>query len=172
MDLTLCTRANPFAPSWNTSCEIARRHRWLLGQEHDLPTCACNLQRQLSGDIPGPRRISFRGPTCRPPSGMSPLPVRVMTDRQNISETRKTTNSDPGFFQIARSRPVVTRAVRIALVVGTILAVINHGDRLLVGDINMNAALKILLSFCVPYSVSTYSSVLAIRENSITQKLE
>lgn len=74
-----------------------------------------------------------------------------------------------GFWQISRRKPVVRRAVRIALVVGTILAVINHGDRLLLGDINFNVGLKILMTFCVPYSVSTYSSVLAIRENSITQ---
>ncbi|MFX4300429.1 nitrate/nitrite transporter NrtS [Pseudosulfitobacter pseudonitzschiae] len=67
---------------------------------------------------------------------------------------------------------MVVRAVRIALVFGAILAAINHGDRLLLGDIDINAMLKILLTFCVPYSVSTYSSVLAIRENSITQKLE
>lgn len=73
-----------------------------------------------------------------------------------------------GFWQIALSKPVVKRAMRIAIVVGTILAAINHGDRLLLGDVDFNAALKILLTFCVPYSVSTYSSVLAIRENSIT----
>lgn len=69
-----------------------------------------------------------------------------------------------GFWEIAFSRLVVKRAVRIALVVGTILAVINHGDRIFQGDINLTVALKVLLTFFVPYSVSTYSSVLAIRE--------
>lgn len=82
------------------------------------------------------------------------------------------TNADFGFMRIAGSRPVVIRAVRIALVVGTVLAAINHGDRLFLGDIDLSTALKILLTFCVPYSVSTYSSVLAIRENSITQGFE
>lgn len=79
--------------------------------------------------------------------------------------------SSTGFWQIAFSRTVVKRAARIALVVGTVLAVINHGDRLIQGDLNWNTLLKILLTFCVPYSVSTYSSVLAIRDNNKTQKL-
>ena len=61
---------------------------------------------------------------------------------------------------------MVRRATRVALIVGIILAAINHGDRLLQGDIDLNAALKIALTFCVPYAVSTYSAVAAIREKS------
>ena len=80
--------------------------------------------------------------------------------------------SQIGFWEIASKRQVIKRATRIALVVGTILAIINHGDHIIRGDINLNVALKILLTFCVPYSVSTYSSVLAIRENSITERTE
>ena len=81
-------------------------------------------------------------------------------------------NLELKFWPLATSKPVVKRAARIALVVGTILAIINHGDRMLFGGFSLEALLKILLSYCVPYSVSTYSSVLAIRENSITQKIE
>ncbi|MEP3296491.1 MAG: nitrate/nitrite transporter NrtS [Pseudoruegeria sp.] len=80
--------------------------------------------------------------------------------------------SDLGFWDIALSRLVVKRATRIALVVGTVLATINHGDRLMYADLNFAMIVKILLTFCVPYSVSTYSSVLAIRENSVTQRSE
>ena len=68
------------------------------------------------------------------------------------------------FCRIALSRPVVVRATRIAMVVGIILAAINHGDRLFSGDIDLATGLKVLLTFCVPYSVSTYSSVIAIRQ--------
>ena len=81
-------------------------------------------------------------------------------------------NPELRFWPLATSKPVVKRAARIALVVGTILAVINHGDRMLFGGFSFVALLKILLSYCVPYSVSTYSSVLAVRENNITQKVE
>jgi len=87
-------------------------------------------------------------------------------------ENQSRSVSQIGFWKIASKRQVIKRATRIALVVGTILAIINHGDHILRSDINLNVALKILLTFCVPYSVSTYSSVLAIRENSITEGTE
>lgn len=77
---------------------------------------------------------------------------------------------EPGFWTIATSGPVVKRATRIALIVGTVLAVINHGDRLLSGNIDTAAFLKILLTYFVPYSVSSYSSILAIRENAETSR--
>lgn len=88
------------------------------------------------------------------------------------SQGPKPPTAELGFWAIATSRLVVKRATRIALVVGTVLAVINHGDRMLFGNFNLDALFKILLTYCVPYSVSTYSSVLAIRENSITQRVE
>lgn len=72
--------------------------------------------------------------------------------------------SKMSFWKIAASPAVVTRAFRLALVVGAVLAVINHGDKIVVGDISLEMLCKIFVTFCVPYSVSTYSSVLAIRE--------
>lgn len=87
-----------------------------------------------------------------------------------FKDVKSTPTPDLGFWPIATNRLVVKRATRIGLVVGTILAVINHGDHLLTGGLDLSAALKILLTYCVPYSVSTYSSVLAIRENSLTQR--
>ncbi len=76
------------------------------------------------------------------------------------------TQSKPAksLIQIACCTSVVKRAASVALIVGLMLAIINHGDRLMSGDIDGIVALKILLTFCVPYLVSTYSSVLAIRE--------
>ena len=69
------------------------------------------------------------------------------------------------FLEIARSRPVVRRAFRIAMVVGFVLAVINHGNTIISGNMNFEILCKVFVTFLVPYSVSTYSSVLAIREN-------
>lgn len=69
-----------------------------------------------------------------------------------------------GFWEIACSRRVVRRAARVAVIVGLVLAVINHGDSLLHADADLATAIKMVLTFIVPYSVSTYSSVLAIRE--------
>lgn len=68
------------------------------------------------------------------------------------------------FWNIATERSIVKRATRIALIVGTVIAFINHGDRMLTGSMDATAWLKCLLTFLVPYSVSTYSSVMAVRD--------
>ena len=65
------------------------------------------------------------------------------------------------FFSIACSRGVVTRAVKVAAVVGCILVAINHGDALFAGDIDGVRLAKILLTFLVPYCVSVYSTAAA-----------
>lgn len=69
-----------------------------------------------------------------------------------------------GFLALARQRSVVLRALKIAGVVGVILAALNHGDRIISGQVDPITMAKITLTFCVPYCVSTYSSVQAIRE--------
>lgn len=76
------------------------------------------------------------------------------------------TASDQSLLWIARQPSVVKRAAKIALVVGVILALINHGDRIFSLSLSATDVMKILLTFCVPYCVSTFSSVLAIRERS------
>ncbi len=70
------------------------------------------------------------------------------------------------FFWLARQPSVVRRASKIALIVGVVLACINHGDAILSASLTTGGLLKIMVTFCVPYCVSTYSSVLAIRERS------
>lgn len=68
------------------------------------------------------------------------------------------------FYTLALRRSVVLRAFRISMIVGSILAVINHGDHLIRMDLDAQRLAKILLTYLVPYCVSTYSSVLALRE--------
>lgn len=75
-----------------------------------------------------------------------------------------TEKTDPGLLELCTRPAVMRRAASIALVVGTLLAIINHGDRLLSGEITTEVVTKILLTYLVPYSVSTYSAVLTIRE--------
>lgn len=55
--------------------------------------------------------------------------------------------------------PVMLTAVKVAVVVGTILALINHGDALLFAELKHSDMFKIALSYLVPYLVSSYSSV-------------
>ncbi len=76
-------------------------------------------------------------------------------------------DTDPtGFWAIAATRPVAARAGRVALIVGTILGVINHGDRLIMGPWEAEMFAKIILTYLVPYSVSSYSSVQTIRDRA------
>ena len=49
-------------------------------------------------------------------------------------------------------------AMRIALVVGTILGIINHYDMFLSGNYETSRIVKILITYLVPFSVSLYST--------------
>ncbi len=74
--------------------------------------------------------------------------------------------ADQSFFSIARSSIVVTRAIKVAIIVGTILALINHGDKLLSMSLSSQDWFKVILTYLVPYSVSTWSAVGAIKANA------
>lgn len=62
------------------------------------------------------------------------------------------------FLTLCFSKDVIRRASLTALVVGTILIAINHGDALISGQVDANRLFKITLTVCVPYVVSTVSS--------------
>jgi hypothetical protein len=51
----------------------------------------------------------------------------------------------------------------VAAVVGTILITINHADALLQGEVSVKRIWQMGLTYLVPYCVSTYSSVSALR---------
>lgn len=61
-------------------------------------------------------------------------------------------------------RMTVKRALKVGCVVGTILTLINQGDHILLGD--WPPVWKILLTFMVLYSVSSYTSAAFISEFS------
>lgn len=62
------------------------------------------------------------------------------------------------------SRPMVIRAIKIALVVGVLLAVVNHIDEFLAKEFSTLLFSKVALTFVVPFCVSLYSSVAARRD--------
>ncbi|NKB89601.1 MAG: phosphoenolpyruvate protein kinase [Acidobacteria bacterium] len=62
------------------------------------------------------------------------------------------------WLAIARERRTVLRGLKFALVVGTILITINHGDAILAGDVDATRAMKMALTALVPYLVSTFST--------------
>ncbi len=72
-------------------------------------------------------------------------------------------NGSDGFLSLlvsfAVTEGVPRRSFYVALVVGTILNLINQGD-VLWGDEDLNV-LKLALTYCVPYCVATYGAVTA-----------
>ncbi len=57
------------------------------------------------------------------------------------------------------SKPVIRKALLSALIVGSILVAINHGDTIVSGQVDGTRILRIILTMIVPYVVSTVSSV-------------
>ena len=67
------------------------------------------------------------------------------------------------WLSVALERSIVLRACKYAVVVGAVLITINHGDALLAGDVAPERWWKMGLTVLVPYTVSTLSSVGALR---------
>ncbi len=74
------------------------------------------------------------------------------------------------WLEVAMRPEVYRRSRRVALLVGTILVGINYFDRILIGELSASDYIKMLLTYCVPFCVSTHASVSAIlaqeRENN------
>ena len=68
----------------------------------------------------------------------------------------------PIFF----SKPVAIRAAKVSIIVGVILAFINHGGVILSGTITVECWIKMLCSCLVPYTVSSVTATLNIMEQS------
>ncbi|MDP4593622.1 MAG: nitrate/nitrite transporter NrtS [Beijerinckiaceae bacterium] len=67
------------------------------------------------------------------------------------------------WLKLAWSPMVRTRAIKVALLVGCILAAINYSDKVMAGTFEARDLIKITMTFLVPYCVSTYSAVAAMR---------
>jgi len=63
------------------------------------------------------------------------------------------------YATLARQPSVVRRALKYAVVVGSVLIAINHGDALLRGELEGGRVARMALTTLVPYVVSTLSSV-------------
>jgi hypothetical protein len=65
--------------------------------------------------------------------------------------------SPPSLSDLIMGDGTPKKAFLTALFVGTVLIVINHGDVLIAG--NAPPAIKIILTYCVPYCVTTWGAV-------------
>ena len=63
------------------------------------------------------------------------------------------------FLCALRHRPMVRRSMVAAVVVGTVLTLLNQGDALVAGDLPNALFWKIPLTYCVPFIVATYGAL-------------
>ena len=71
-------------------------------------------------------------------------------------------NNSQSFGSRWFARGNMMRALKVALVVGTALTMINQGDQIWSGT--MPPVWKILLTYLVPYLVSSYSGAQALKQ--------
>ena len=64
------------------------------------------------------------------------------------------------FLKHATDRVCVYRSIKVALVVGTVLGIINHYDAIIYGTLAPTNIFQILLTYLVPYCVSTFGSAM------------
>ncbi len=64
-------------------------------------------------------------------------------------------------------RDTLRRSVKTALVVGSILALINHGQQFLSGQFSASWLIPMLVTYFVPFSVATYGQVQAKRQRDL-----
>jgi hypothetical protein len=90
--------------------------------------------------------------------------VRKKDQVMSSSET-----AGPSLSQLIFGDGTPKKAVYTALVVGTILTAINHGDVILNGLVP--PAWKVLLTYCVPYCVTTWGAITGKRAQWRRQNL-
>jgi hypothetical protein len=64
-----------------------------------------------------------------------------------------------GILAYCLEHDTLAHSVRTALLVGTILAIINHGMDILSGQISARWIVPMLVTYLVPFSVTTYGQV-------------
>jgi hypothetical protein len=63
------------------------------------------------------------------------------------------------FLAAATDKRTVATSLKVALVVGTVLALINYGDRILFRhDMRLLDWIKLAVTYVVPYCVATYGA--------------
>ena len=76
------------------------------------------------------------------------------------------------YLHALRNREMMPTAIRVALVVGTILFMINHGNALASGKMNRNRWFAALLTYVVPYCVSIHGQMTCQIKYSQREPLE
>lgn len=86
-----------------------------------------------------------------------------MSTFQVVGNTNKQGDKRP-LIAYCLERATLLFAIKLALIVGTILALINHGQAMFTGHFTFDQLIPILITYCVPFTVSMYSQVQGKRE--------
>lgn len=88
-------------------------------------------------------------------------------------ELHTSTRPSPPYFRLLISycleRDTLLRSIKTALVVGTILAFINHGQQFLSGNFSLSWIVPMLVTYLVPFAVATYGQVQGKRQRDRLQ---
>lgn len=76
-----------------------------------------------------------------------------------------------GIVAYCLERDTLVHSVRTALLVGTILALINHGADMLSGQLSARWIVPMLITYLVPFSVATYGQVHGKRQRDALRRL-
>ncbi|MEH6634258.1 MAG: nitrate/nitrite transporter NrtS [Halioglobus sp.] len=58
---------------------------------------------------------------------------------------------------------ILKRGIKVGLLVGTVLALINHGEKIFTMTMDLESLVQVGLTYLVPFGVSTWSSVQTAR---------
>jgi hypothetical protein len=74
------------------------------------------------------------------------------------------------FLKYAKERVCVIRSLKIALFVGTVLALLNHYDSIFSGTVDTTGFFQIIITYTVPYSVATFGSAMQARHMNLAER--
>ncbi len=84
-------------------------------------------------------------------------------------EDTHTRGSQRPLIAYCLERPTLLFSIKMALLVGTLLAVINHGQAIVTGHFTSDRLFPMLLTYCVPFSVAMYSQIQGKRQRDRLQ---
>ena len=85
-------------------------------------------------------------------------------NRSPVAETTNKRMGQRSLLSYCLERDTLLFSVKMALVIGTLLALINHGQALLTGHLTSDRLISLLLTYFVPFTVAMYSQIRGKRQ--------
>jgi len=96
-----------------------------------------------------------------------------MNTPSSIPPSSESTPSRPrprSLIAYCLERDTLLFSLKMALLIGTLLAAINHGQALLTGHFTAGEMLPLCLTYCVPFAVATYSQAQGKRQRDLSTR--